>query len=93
MYTTFDHRTLTTRSRLLVSDSTKGDLNTIRDERRWVIDWDPIVHLFYKLADDRVSVHIPFSPLCREVPEGSDRTLVKLNIILQGGNPMLDGRH
>ena len=93
MYTAVDHRALTARSRPSLSDSRISDLHTFQDERRGGIKDDPVADLFKNLADDRVSVHIPFSPLCREVPERSDRTLVKPKIILQGGKPMIDGRH
>ena len=93
MHTTVDHRALTARSRPFLSDSLIRDLHTFHDEPRGRVKFDPVADLFKNLADDRVSVHIPFSLLCREVPEQSDCTRVEVKIIRQGGKPMIDVRH
>ena len=70
-----------------------GGLNTRRDERRWVIKYDPVVHLFDELADYAVRVHIALSPHCSEVPELLDCGRVDANVSHQGGNPVLDVRY
>ena len=70
-----------------------GGLNTLRDERRWVIKFDPVVHLLDELADDPTRVHVALSPLCNEVPELLDCGRVDVKFSHQGGNPVLDVRY
>ena len=67
-----------------------GGLNTLRDERRWVIKFDPVVHLLDELADDLIRVHVALSMLSSEVPEQLDSARVDFKLIPQGGNPVLD---
>ena len=70
-----------------------GGLNTRRDERRWVIKFDPVFNLFDELADYAGRVHIALSPLCNEVPELLDCGRVDVKLSHQGGNPVLDVRY